>query len=116
MRWAGTDLHNLIAKDVDELLTLYPEQNRKNIIRRKQEFTRKEKIMEGRLTKTWEVSAYDHKEGEWTTTTNHAYEHVPDVTIFEDWKPATPARITPSRRKPIQRDHKNEKDCYIPDR
>lgn len=60
----------------------------------------------GRLTKTWEVSAFNRETNDWETTTNSAYEYTPDPEeIFKDWQPATPARITPSRRKPIHRDH-----------
>lgn len=61
--------------------------------------------MEGRLSKTWEVSAFNRETNEWETTTNHAYDHAPESEVFNDWQPATPARITPSRRKPIERDH-----------
>lgn len=35
-----------------------------------------------RLTKTWEVSAFDRVNNEWTTTLNHAYEHKPEVEEF----------------------------------
>ena len=105
MRWVGKDLNNLLTKDVDELMELYPDQTKENLERRKREKNMENN--EGRLVKTWEVSAYDHKEGEWTTALNHSYEHAPDPgELFPDWKPATPARITPSRRKPIERDHK----------
>lgn len=58
---------------------------------------------EGKLAKTWEVSAFDRVNNEWTTTTNHSYSH--EMEGGEDWQ-ATPARITPSRRKPENRDHK----------
>ena len=60
----------------------------------------------GRLKNRWDVSAFNREAGEWTTTQNSSYEYLVDNSeIFADWKPATPARITPSRRKPIQRDH-----------
>lgn len=111
MRWAGSDLNNLLTKEVDELRGLYPDQSIKNLTRRKQEYTKKlrgimEKPSDGRLVKTWEVSAFDRVNNEWATTLNHAFDHATDpLERFKDWKPATPARITPSRRKPVERDH-----------
>lgn len=58
-------------------------------------------MSERRLTKTWEVSAFDREKGEWTTTENRAYEEVPEVAAWQ----AEAARITPSRRKPVERDY-----------
>lgn len=61
---------------------------------------------EGRLASTWEM-LYKDNEGEGHIETLHKYEFDRNnLEMFEDWKPATPARITPSRRKPIERDHK----------
>ena len=40
-RWLGEDLRNLMQKDIDELVKLYPEQKRANLIRRKQEYKQK---------------------------------------------------------------------------
>lgn len=59
-------------------------------------------VVEGRLYKTWETSAYDKELGEWVTTTNHGYDYTPqaDPEVFE---PAPRAKITPTRRKRIQR-------------
>ncbi len=64
---------------------------------------------EGKLTKTWEVSAFNRETNEWETTTNHAYDHAIDP---EDIWQAEPANITPSRRKPIQRPGVKE-DIFI---
>jgi len=41
MRWSGVDLQNLVTKTVDELTLIYPEQSRKNLERRKQEYKKK---------------------------------------------------------------------------
>lgn len=102
--WVGKHKENLLTKSIEELVKLYPNKTKQNLIRRKQEINLMEK--EPILRKTWEVSAYDHKLGEWTSTENHSYEHPVDVSeLFKDWQPATPARITPSRRKPVERDH-----------
>ena len=35
------------------------------------------------LVKEWEVSAFDRVKNEWTTTTNHSYESVPEITPVE---------------------------------
>ena len=111
--WAGDNLHNLLTKTVDELVQLYPDSNRKNLQRRQEEYKKKlgdtmEREPTKRvLKKEWEVSAFNRETNEWDTTMNHGYEHETDYEeMFKDWKPATPARITPSRRKPIVRDHK----------
>lgn len=56
---------------------------------------------ERRLTKEWEVSGL--VDGEWTTTVNRAWSH---ENTLQDFQPATPAKITPSRKKPVARDHK----------
>lgn len=52
---------------------------------------------DGRLVKTWEVSAFDRINNEWTTTTNSAYAH--DGLVEEQFTPAAPAIIRPSKRK-----------------
>lgn len=57
---------------------------------------------EARLATTWEAAAYDREKGEWVHTELHSYEHPEAV---EPFPAATPARITPSRRKPIERDY-----------
>jgi len=62
--------------------------------------------VEGKLYKTWETSAFNKETQEWTTTTNHGYDFAPDVNAEDTFEPATPAKITPSRRKPVKRDHR----------
>jgi len=39
-------------------------------------------MTEKRLTKEWEVSAFDRESNEWTTTMNHAYEAIPEIPGF----------------------------------
>lgn len=103
-KWSGQDGQNLLKLSIEELVKHYPNQTKQNLIRRKQE---KAMESEGRLSKRWTVSAYDHKDGEWKKAENRSYEYPTDNSeLFNDWKPATPARITPSRRKPIERDYK----------
>lgn len=58
---------------------------------------------EKKLTREWDVSAYDHKKGEWTTAVNRSYEYSKATYPVE---PVVPARITPDRRKPLSRDYK----------
>lgn len=58
---------------------------------------------ERRLTKEWEVSAFDRVNNEWSTTMNHAYEPVSEIPDFINQ--AAPTKITPSRRtKPVRGD------------
>ncbi len=52
---------------------------------------------EKKLTKEWEVSAFDRVNNEWTTTMNHAYE--PQVDIPDFTSQAPPIRISPTKRQ-----------------
>lgn len=99
--WVGKHKENLITKSIEELVKLYPNKTKQNLIRRKQEINLMEK--EPILRKTWEVSAYDHKLGEWTSTENHSYEHPVDAEEHEVYTPVEPAHIRPTRRKAIER-------------
>lgn len=58
-------------------------------------------MSERRLKNEWTVAAFDRVNNEWTHTTNQSYSH-DDIEAFP---PATPARIRPSKRKPVQRDY-----------
>ena len=60
--------------------------------------------VEGRLYKTWEVSAFDPNLGEFVTTTNHGYDfaQTPD-NLAEVFEPAVAAKITPTKRKRAER-------------
>lgn len=53
---------------------------------------------EKRLTKEWEVSAFDRVNNEWTTTMNHAYEHAEDFDPELLVRQSPPIRVTPTRR------------------
>lgn len=54
---------------------------------------------EGHLTATWEAAAYDKEKQEWVHTQLHSYRHTVTPEVFE---PATPAKITPTKRKRAQ--------------
>ena len=41
-------------------------------------------MSEKRLSKEWDVSAFDRENNEWTTTVNKSYEHIPDGQDLED--------------------------------
>lgn len=58
-------------------------------------------MSERRLKNEWDVSAFDREKGEWTTTVNRSYEHLPDGKDLQELvvSKAAPTRITPSRRK-----------------
>lgn len=60
---------------------------------------------EPKLTKSWEV-AMRGQDGEWDTTTLHSYEHPDPDNLGEQFAPASPAIIRPSKRKPEKRDHR----------
>lgn len=57
-------------------------------------------MSEKRLSKEWDVSAFDRENNEWTTTVNKSYEHIPDGQDLEDLivRKAAPTKITPTRR------------------
>lgn len=57
---------------------------------------------EGRLVRTWEV-ARGTQDDEWDVVTLHSYDHTADGQSFDQ---ATPAKITPSRKKIPERNHK----------
>lgn len=58
----------------------------------------------GRLYKTWEVSAFNPHTEEWTTAVNHGYDYSPNPEdLAEVFEPATPAKITPTKRKRAER-------------
>ena len=61
--------------------------------------------MEQEPTKSWEVSAFDRVNNEWTTTMNHAYDHTQefDPSLLVRQSPAI--RVTPSKRKRPETDY-----------
>ena len=59
--------------------------------------------VEGKLYKTWEVSAFNTETQEFVTTTNHGYNYAPDPSeLAEVYEPAVQAKITPTRRKRVE--------------
>lgn len=114
MKWQGVDLQNLLTKDINELILLYPDQNIANIIRRRQEYKKKlggsmekenhvELNKNGKLVSTWEMMS-KNADGEPEVTTLHKYEYGRGGGIHIE--PVEAAIITPDRRKPPVRDHK----------
>lgn len=61
-------------------------------------------MSERRLAREWTVSAYDKREGEWTTTTNQSYEIVEPARLVVE--PVVPAVIHPDEREAPVRDFK----------
>ena len=120
--WEGNDRWNLLNLPIAELCRLYPDYTKDSLKGKKaywkkqlkegkitmppspeQEPTPHHGQLERRLYKTWETSAYDKEKQEWVTTTNHGYEYKPDPTeLAETYEPATPAKITPTRRKRVE--------------
>lgn len=99
--WTGEKLRDLFELSLEELEQKYGE-DRGKLRALKSYHRRKAERMEqeGRLYKTWEVSAFNHQTGEWETTTNHGYEYGTDPSdLAETFEPATPAKITPTKRR-----------------
>lgn len=116
-------LSNLYWLTIKELTKIYPSYSKGTIKGKKYYWIKKVKEGEvgmppppeneptthegqlgGRLYKTWETSAFDREAGEWTTTTNHGYEYTQGPEeLAEVFEPVEPARITPTRRKKIER-------------
>lgn len=117
--WRGEHLWNLLNLTIKELQELYPDYSKGGLKSKKQYWSTKLKEgkiqmppspereptpqqgqLQGRLYKTWETSAYDKEKQEWVTTTNHGYEYKPNPEDIADvYEPATPAKITPTKRK-----------------
>lgn len=105
-------LRDVLTLRWPEFHALYPE-IKKNTYKGKRSYW-KTKLREGKITmppenaprptKTWTVSAFDRVNNEWTSTENHSYDHSADLA--EQFEPAAPANITPSRNKPVRRDHR----------
>ena len=95
----------LLLNETDEFIKRHPEKTRNQILTLKNYYRKKAGMeQEGRLYKTWETSAFNKETQEWTTTTNHGYEYSPDPdALAEVFEPATPAKITPTRKKRIER-------------
>lgn len=66
--------------------------------------TKRKNMAEKRLAKEWTVNAFDREKGEFVEALNKSYEYEDDR---EPFSPAVAARITPSRKKSIERDYKS---------
>jgi len=97
---------DLLIADLEEYLKQNPDEDRHGV-KTLRNYHRKARGMEqeGRLYKTWEVSAFNPKTEEWTTTTNHGYDYGQQQNLSDFISQAAPVKINPSRRRPVQRDH-----------
>lgn len=114
-RWVGADLYRLLNLPVSELVKIYPQYS-KGTLKGKKSYWKKQlkegkiempnpettEVTEGRLVKSWEV-AMRGQDGEWDTTTLHAYDHSTETSVDDLFPQVEAARITPTRRKQIQR-------------
>lgn len=110
--WTGSKLSSLIHDSWAVFHVKYPEVKKGTYYGKRNYWSNKIKEgvipmppkpeqQEGRLYKTWEVSAFNRETGEWETATNHGYDYTaPPPEVFE---PAKPAKITPTKRKRIER-------------
>jgi hypothetical protein len=102
-RYTQVEIDQLI-NDTDNFIKLHPEKTRNQILTLKN-YYRKQAGMEqeGRLYKTWEVSAFNKETQEWETAVNHGYEYTPDpAELAEQFEPAIQAKITPTKRKRVE--------------
>jgi hypothetical protein len=99
-RYTQDEIDQLI-NDTENFIKLHPEKTRNQILTLRNYYRKKAGMeQEGRLYKTWETSAFNKETQEWTTTVNHGYEYAPDpMEMAEVFEPATPAKITPTKRK-----------------
>lgn len=114
-RWAGDLRRDLLTLRWEEFHALYPDIPNGTYKSQKNYWQKKEGLMEeGRLVKTWEV-AMRGQDGEWDTTTLHAYDHTSETELPEDAfvSQAPPIHIRPSGRKPVKRDY--QLLAFIPD-
>lgn len=121
MKWAGEHLENLLSWAPKEtarvygfsLDYVYTARRRAKQKLKSQERTMPETAPQqepqgenGRLVRSWEVSAFNRETQEWETTTNRAWDHTPEATeLTEDMflRQAAPVVIRPSRVKPQKR-------------
>lgn len=102
-----------ILNDTENFIKKHPELSRNQVLTLRRYYRKTGLKMEqelgpnqeptGRLYKTWEVSAFNPKTEEWTTAVNHGYEYSPDPDVDNLFPQIEAAKITPTRRKQIQR-------------
>ena len=118
VRWVGEHRWNIINLPIKELEELYPDYT-KNSLKGKKGYWKKQlkegKIdmpptpekeptpvegqLDGRLYKTWEVSAFNRETNEWETTLNHAYEHNVNLDPDELFPQVERSIIRPTKRR-----------------
>jgi len=110
-----TFIDDLFTLTLDELQAKYMKPKNKDSLQELRRYYRKKLNMErapdpvepGRLSKTWEVSAFDRVANEWTTKLNHGYDHGPgeqgEIDGQQFITQAPPIKITPTRRKKLTR-------------
>lgn len=127
-KWVGKDLYNLVTLPLSELARLYP-QEKLNTLKGKRNYwktkikngdipmpnpereTHTEEVVDGQLVSSiegWYEVVTKNADGE--AEVHRLYKHStktrPTHDALESFEPAQPARITPSRRKPITRDYR----------
>ncbi len=130
--WVGRDLHNLLTLPIAELVRLYPQWTEGTLKGKKAYHKKKhqgmtmeqlpenptvnqatEEVVDGNLVSQidgwYEVVT---KDAEGVAHTHRLYKHSTKVRplgqeAVEQFEPATPARITPSRRKPVERAYRS---------
>lgn len=105
----------LLLNDTDKFIAIYPTKTRNQILTLKRYYRKTGLKMEqeigqnqeptGRLYKTWEVSAFNARTEEWSTTVNHGYDFGSQQQLSDFISQADPVKINPSRRRPVKRDH-----------
>jgi hypothetical protein len=108
-KWTEQEIEELLTDPIELSCKKHQNKTRNQLqVLRKYYLKTKRRDMEqeGRLYKTWEVSAFNPKTEEWTTATNHGYDYGQQHQLSDFISQADPVKITPSKRKPAQRDHK----------
>jgi hypothetical protein len=120
LNWFGDNLYWLLNEDVGKLYSRYPSHSTDKLRALKSYHTKKLKkdlsympptpspeseptIPDGRLVKSWDVSAFNRETNEWETKRNEAYDHQTLGNPAEVFEPAIQAKITPTKRKRAQR-------------
>jgi len=109
-KWTPQEIEDLLSEPLEVSVKKHQNKTRNQLqVLRKYHLARRIKMEqepEGRLYKTWEVSAFNPKTEEWTTATNHGYDYGTQHQLSDFISQADPVKITPSRRKPAKRDHR----------
>jgi len=103
-RYTQDEIEELIY-NTDKFIKNNPDKTRNQILTLKRYYRKKAGMeQEGKLYKTWEVSAFNQQTQEWETATNHGYDYTAGIEDIEEiFVPAEAARITPTKRKRAER-------------